>query len=253
MPGNLTLLCNFVEKYLGTIHFGNDHFALILGYRDLVQGNITINRVYYVEGLNHNLFSVGQFSNADLEEAMADSAWIKVMQKELHQFDILQFWELVDKPFGKTEEGIDFEESFALIARLEAVWIFIAYTANKSFLNYQMDVKTTFLNGPLQEEVYVAQPDGFIDLDHPEKVYHLRKALYGLKQTPRAGDLVQGNITINRVYYVEGLNHNLFSVGQFSDADLEVAFWKSTCFVRDLQGNDLLTDNCGSDLHIISL
>nr|GFA16025.1 retrovirus-related Pol polyprotein from transposon TNT 1-94 [Tanacetum cinerariifolium] len=67
------------------------------------------------------------------------------------------------------------------------------------------------------------------------------------------GDLVQGNVTINRVYYVEGLNHNLFSVGQFCNADLEVAFRKSTCFVRDLQGNDLLTGNHGSDLYIISI
>nr|GEZ65882.1 integrase, catalytic region, zinc finger, CCHC-type, peptidase aspartic, catalytic [Tanacetum cinerariifolium] len=67
------------------------------------------------------------------------------------------------------------------------------------------------------------------------------------------GDLVQGNITINRVYYVEGCKYNLFSVGQFCYADLEVAFWKSTCFVRDLQGNDLLTDNHGSDHYIISL
>ncbi|GJX07248.1 retrovirus-related pol polyprotein from transposon TNT 1-94 [Tanacetum coccineum] len=67
------------------------------------------------------------------------------------------------------------------------------------------------------------------------------------------GDLIQGNVTIKRVYYVEGLNHNLFSVGQFCDADLEVAFWKSTCYVRDLQGNDLLTDNRGSDLYTISL
>nr|GEZ37069.1 retrovirus-related Pol polyprotein from transposon TNT 1-94 [Tanacetum cinerariifolium] len=67
------------------------------------------------------------------------------------------------------------------------------------------------------------------------------------------GDLVQGNITINKVYYVEGLNHNLFSVGQFCDADLEVAFWKSTCFVRDLQGNDLLIGNRGSNLYTISL
>ncbi|GJY08627.1 retrovirus-related pol polyprotein from transposon TNT 1-94 [Tanacetum coccineum] len=67
------------------------------------------------------------------------------------------------------------------------------------------------------------------------------------------GDLNQGNITIKRVYYVEGLNHNLFSVGQFCDADLEVAFRKSTCFVRDLQGNDLLTVNRGSDLYTISL
>ncbi|GJS45088.1 retrovirus-related pol polyprotein from transposon TNT 1-94 [Tanacetum coccineum] len=67
------------------------------------------------------------------------------------------------------------------------------------------------------------------------------------------GDLNQGNVTIKRVYYVEGLNHNLFSVGQFCDADLEVAFRKSTCFVRDLQGNDLLTGNRGSDLYTISL
>ncbi|GKC76231.1 retrovirus-related pol polyprotein from transposon TNT 1-94 [Tanacetum coccineum] len=66
-------------------------------------------------------------------------------------------------------------------------------------------------------------------------------------------DLVQGNIMINRVYYVEGLNHNLFSVGQFCDADLEVAFRKSTCFIRDLQGNDLLIGNHGFDLYIISL
>nr|GEY64384.1 retrovirus-related Pol polyprotein from transposon TNT 1-94 [Tanacetum cinerariifolium] len=69
MTGNLKLLCNFVEKFLGTVRFGNDQFAPITGYGDLVQGNITINRVYYVEGLNHNLFSVGQFCDADLEVA----------------------------------------------------------------------------------------------------------------------------------------------------------------------------------------
>ncbi|GJT71116.1 retrovirus-related pol polyprotein from transposon TNT 1-94 [Tanacetum coccineum] len=69
MTGNLTLLCNFVEKFLGTVRFGNDQFAPILGYGDLIQGNVTIKRVYYVEGLNHNLFSVGQFCDADLEVA----------------------------------------------------------------------------------------------------------------------------------------------------------------------------------------
>nr|GEW29909.1 hypothetical protein [Tanacetum cinerariifolium] len=73
MTGNLKLLCNFVEKFLGTVHFGNDQFAPILGYGDLVQGNVTINRVYYVEGLNHNLFSVGQFCEADLEVAFRKS------------------------------------------------------------------------------------------------------------------------------------------------------------------------------------
>ncbi|GJV50712.1 retrovirus-related pol polyprotein from transposon TNT 1-94 [Tanacetum coccineum] len=153
-----------------------------------------------------------------IKEAMADFAWIEAMQEELHQFDRLQVWELVDKPFGKTviklkwlwknkkdedqtvirnkarlvakgyaqEEGIDFEESFAPVARLEAVRIFVAYVAHKSFPIYQIDVKTEFLNGPLKEEVYVAQPDGFIDPDHPEKVYRIRKALYGWKQAPRA-------------------------------------------------------------------
>ncbi|GJT81368.1 retrovirus-related pol polyprotein from transposon TNT 1-94 [Tanacetum coccineum] len=154
----------------------------------------------------------------NIKEAMADSAWIEVMQEEQHQFDRLQVWELIDKPFGKTliklkwlwknkkdedqtvirnkvrlvakgyaqEEGIDFEESFAPVARLEAVWIFIAYAAHKSFPIYQIDMKTAFFNGPLKEEVFVAQPDGFVDPDRPEKVYRLRKALYGLKQAPRA-------------------------------------------------------------------
>ncbi|GJS77001.1 retrovirus-related pol polyprotein from transposon TNT 1-94 [Tanacetum coccineum] len=84
------------------------------------------------------------------------------------------------------QEGIDFEESFAPVARLEAVRLFIAYAAHKSFPVYQMDVKTTFLNGPLKEEVYVNQPDRFIDPHHPDKVYYLKKALYGLKQAPRA-------------------------------------------------------------------
>ncbi|GJW54345.1 retrovirus-related pol polyprotein from transposon TNT 1-94 [Tanacetum coccineum] len=84
------------------------------------------------------------------------------------------------------KEGIDFEESFAPVSRLEAVRLFIAYAAHKSFTVYQMDVKTTFLYGPLKEEVYVNQPDGFVDPYHPNKVYRLKKALYGLKQAPRA-------------------------------------------------------------------
>nr|GEX78592.1 hypothetical protein [Tanacetum cinerariifolium] len=83
-------------------------------------------------------------------------------------------------------EGIDFEESFAPVARLEAVRLFIAYAARKSFTVYQIDIKIAFLYGPLKEEVYVNQPDGFVDPYHPDKVYRLKKALYGLKQAPRA-------------------------------------------------------------------
>nr|GEU63159.1 retrotransposon protein, putative, unclassified [Tanacetum cinerariifolium] len=88
--------------------------------------------------------------------------------------------------FSLQEEGIDFEESFAPVSRLEVVRIFIAYDAHNSFLIYHIDVKTAFLNGLLNEEVYVVQPDGFVNPDHPEKVYRLRKALYRLKQAPRA-------------------------------------------------------------------
>nr|GEV44255.1 retrovirus-related Pol polyprotein from transposon TNT 1-94 [Tanacetum cinerariifolium] len=132
-------------------------------------------------------------------------------------FDRLDVWELVDRPLCKNvinmkwlwkskrdeentviqnksrliakgyaqKEGVDFEDSFAPVARLEAVWLFITYVAHKSFTVFQMDVKTTFLYGPLKEEVYVNQLDRFVDPYHPDKVYRLKKALYGLKQAPR--------------------------------------------------------------------
>ncbi|GKE05822.1 retrovirus-related pol polyprotein from transposon TNT 1-94 [Tanacetum coccineum] len=84
------------------------------------------------------------------------------------------------------EEGIDFEESFAPVAMMEAIRIFLAYVAHKSFTVFQMDVKTAFLHGSLKEDVYVCQPEGFIDVDHPSHVFKLKKALYELKQARRA-------------------------------------------------------------------
>ncbi|GJU12367.1 retrovirus-related pol polyprotein from transposon TNT 1-94 [Tanacetum coccineum] len=140
------------------------------------------------------------------------------MQEEIHEFDRLQVWELVPPPDCtmiitlkwiykvkldeysdvlknkaqlvakryRQEEGIDFEESFTLVTRLEAIRIFIANAASKNMTVYQMDVKTAFLNGKLKEEVYVSQPEGFVDLDHLNHVYRLKKALYGLKQAPWA-------------------------------------------------------------------
>ncbi|GJR09902.1 retrovirus-related pol polyprotein from transposon TNT 1-94 [Tanacetum coccineum] len=86
----------------------------------------------------------------------------------------------------RQKEGIDFEELFAPVARIKAIRIFIANTASKNMIIYQMDVKTAFLNGELKEVVYVSQPEGFVDLVHPTHVYHPKKALYGLKQAPRA-------------------------------------------------------------------
>nr|GEW04859.1 retrovirus-related Pol polyprotein from transposon TNT 1-94 [Tanacetum cinerariifolium] len=91
---------------------------------------------------------------------------------------------LVAKGYSQ-EEGIDFEESFALVARLEAIRIFIANAASKNMIVYQMDVKTAFLNDELKEEVYVSQPKGFVDPNHPHHVYRLKKALYSLKQAPK--------------------------------------------------------------------
>ncbi|GJR15647.1 putative reverse transcriptase domain-containing protein [Tanacetum coccineum] len=354
MAGDRTLLKKFVEKFLGMVHFGNDHFAAITGYGDYVQGNVTVCHVYYVEGLGHNLFSAGQFCDSDLEIAfhskicyvrnlkgddlligaresnlytisifnMAASSLISesmntpskedldnlfgpmykeyfeknsskvsinfVAQKfhnnedspltssifveeqkappivttseeqtslilmneadELNQEDSAEFdgnrlltpydapdfaeaessttaldpsnmhefhqvqpsthiWtkahpleqnkndaenivirnksRLVAKGY-KHEEGIDFEDSFAHVARLEAVRMFIAFAAHKNITIFQMDVKTAFLNGPLKEKVYVSQPDGFVDPDFPNHVYMLKKALYSLKQALRA-------------------------------------------------------------------
>ncbi|GJW36281.1 retrovirus-related pol polyprotein from transposon TNT 1-94 [Tanacetum coccineum] len=109
-------------------------------------------------------------------------------------------------------EGINFKESFALVARLEVVRIFVAYVAHKSFPIYQMDIKTTFLNGPLKEEVYVAQPDGFVDPDYPEKVYHLRKALYGLKQASRAWYDELSNFLMSKVLTKGTINPTIFLI-----------------------------------------
>nr|GEX33965.1 copia protein [Tanacetum cinerariifolium] len=114
------------------------------------------------------------------------SCWIEAMQDELNEFERLENKARLVARGYRQEEGIDFEESFAPVARLEAIQIFLAYAAHKNMVVYQMDVKTVFLNGNLREEVYVSQPNGFLDQDNPNHVYKLKKALYGLKQDPRA-------------------------------------------------------------------
>jgi hypothetical protein len=140
------------------------------------------------------------------------------MHEELENFQRNQVWELVDPPLGcnligtkwvwknkegekgevvrnesrlvaqgfSQKEGIDYEETFAIVARLEAIRILLAFSVAKGFKLHQMDVKSDFLNGVLEEEVYVRQPPGFESEKYPHRVYKLRKALYGLKQAPRA-------------------------------------------------------------------
>ncbi|GJU50480.1 retrovirus-related pol polyprotein from transposon TNT 1-94 [Tanacetum coccineum] len=159
-----------------------------------------------------------QKSNQNFKSAITEDCYFQAMQDEIHEFDRLQVWELVHQldcvmiivlkwiykvkldEYGdvlknkarlvakgyRQKEGIDFEESFAPVARTKAILIFIANAASKNMTIYQMDVKTAFLNGELKEEVYVSQPEGFVDPDHQTHVYRLKKALYGLKQAPRA-------------------------------------------------------------------
>nr|GEU87512.1 hypothetical protein [Tanacetum cinerariifolium] len=109
---------------------------------------------------------------------LKEACWIESMQEDLNEFERL---EVGNKGYHQ-EEGIDFEESFAPVARLEAIRIFIACATHKNMTVYQMNVKTAFLNGILREEVYVSQPNRFVHQYNPNHVYKLKKALYGLKQ-----------------------------------------------------------------------
>ncbi|GJS91376.1 retrovirus-related pol polyprotein from transposon TNT 1-94 [Tanacetum coccineum] len=112
-------------------------------------------------------------------------------------------------------ENVMFDEDKFInpfVARLEAVGIFVAYAAHKSFLVHQMDVKKAFLNGPLKEEVYVIQPNGFVDPHHPDKVYHLKKALYGLKQAPRAWYDELSNFLISKGFSKGSIDPTLFII-----------------------------------------
>ncbi|GJU71462.1 retrovirus-related pol polyprotein from transposon TNT 1-94 [Tanacetum coccineum] len=153
------------------------------------------------------------YSEHNYKDTLTQACWIEAMQKELNEFKCLEVWELVPRPdkvmvitlkwiykvkldeLGGIlknkahlvargycqEEGINFEESFALVDRLDAIRIFLAYAAHMNMIIYQIDVKTAFLNGILHEEVYVSQPDKFVDQENSNHVYKLKKALYGLK------------------------------------------------------------------------
>ncbi|GJY04078.1 putative ribonuclease H-like domain-containing protein [Tanacetum coccineum] len=168
----------------------------------------------------HCLFAcfLSQEEPKKIVEALQDDSWVQAMQEELLQFKLQQVWVLVDLPHrmkvigtkwvyrnkrdergvvvrnkarlvaqGYTqEEGIDYDEVFAPVARIEAIRLFLAFASFMGFIVYQMDIKSAFLYGTIDEEVYVSQPPGFVDPDHPKKVYKVVKALYGLHQAPRA-------------------------------------------------------------------
>jgi hypothetical protein len=186
---------------------------------DEIQGAISkgvITRSRLANFHEHYLF-VSSIEPFRVEKALQDPDWVLAMQEELNNFKRNEVWSLVPCPrqnvvgtkwvfHNKQDEhgvvtrnkarlvakgyarvaGLDFEETFAPVARLESIRILLAYAAHHSFKLFQMDVKSAFLNGPIKEEVYVEQPPGFEDDMYPDHVYKLSKVLYGLKQAPRA-------------------------------------------------------------------
>ncbi|GKE39076.1 putative ribonuclease H-like domain-containing protein [Tanacetum coccineum] len=106
-----------------------------------------------------------------ISQALQDESWVEAMQEELLQFKLQKVWVLVDLPYRKKEEGIDYDEVFAPVARIEAIRLFLAFASYMGFTVYQMDVKSAFLYGTIKEEVYVHQPPGIVDHAHPDKVY----------------------------------------------------------------------------------
>ncbi|GJT02837.1 putative ribonuclease H-like domain-containing protein [Tanacetum coccineum] len=162
-----------------------------------------------------------------IAKALSDSSWVEAMQEELLQFKLQQVWILVDLPNGKKaigtkwghrqEEGIDYEEVFAPVARIKAIRLFLAYASFMGFLVYQMDVKSAFLYGTIEEEVYVTQPPGFKDPDHPDKVYKVVKALYGLHQAPRAWYETLANYLLSNGFKRGKIDQTLFIKKQKGD------------------------------------
>nr|GEU33664.1 hypothetical protein [Tanacetum cinerariifolium] len=184
-----------------------------------------------------------------VHQALKDPSWIKAMQEELFQFKMQKVWILVNLPLGKRtistkwvyrnkkdergivvrnkarlvaqgytqEEGIYYEEVFALVARTEAIRLFLAYASFMGFMVYQIDVKSAFLYGTIEEEVYVCQSPGFEDPDHPDKVYKVVKALYGLHQAPRAWYETFANYLLKNRFHRGHIDQTLFIKKQKRD------------------------------------
>nr|KAJ0190060.1 hypothetical protein LSAT_V11C800416990 [Lactuca sativa] len=180
---------------------------------------------------------------------LQDADWIKAMQEEVNEFERHKVWTLVPRPSGKTITGtrwvyrnkvdkdgiitcnkarlvaqgftqiesIDYRETFAPVARIEAIRLFLAYASYMNFIVYQMDVKTAFLHGVLEEEVFLNQPPGFVDKDHPDYVYRLDKAVYGLKQAPRAWYETLTSYLLENGYRRGAIDNTLFIKNKGSD------------------------------------
>ncbi|GJR62252.1 putative ribonuclease H-like domain-containing protein [Tanacetum coccineum] len=213
---------------------------------------------------------VPQHEPKKISEALEDESWVDAMQEELLQFKIQKVWVLVDLPYGKKaigtkwvyrnkkdergvvvrnkarlvaqghrqEEGIDYDEVFAPVARIEAIRIFLAFASYMGFIVYQMDVKSAFLYGKIDEEVYVSQPPGFQDPKYPQKVYKVVKALYGLHQAPRAWYATLSTFllkngyrrgTIDKTLFIKKDKHDIILVQVYVDDIIFGSTKKSWC------------------------
>jgi hypothetical protein len=183
-----------------------------------------------------------------VEDALGDADWVMAMQEELNNFTRNEVWSLVERPKqnvigtkwvfrnkkdedgvvtknkarlvskGYTQvQGLDFGETCAPVARLEAIRILLAFATHHNFKLHQMDVKSAFLNGPIFEEVYVEQPPGFEDPKFSNHVYKLHKALYGLKQAPRAWYECLKEFLLNKGFEIGKADPTLFTCKQGND------------------------------------
>ncbi|GJR51145.1 putative ribonuclease H-like domain-containing protein [Tanacetum coccineum] len=151
-----------------------------------------------------------------ISKALSELAWVEAMQEELLQFKLQKVWILVDLPKGHRaightqEEGIDYDEVFAPVARIEAIRLFLAYASFMGFMVYQMNMKSAFLYSQIEEEVYVCQPLGFEDPDYPNKVYRVMKALYSLHQAPRVWYETLANYLLGNGFHRGKIGQTLF-------------------------------------------
>ncbi|GJW41191.1 integrase, catalytic region, zinc finger, CCHC-type containing protein [Tanacetum coccineum] len=331
MTRDRSQLTNFISKFLGTVKFGNDQVAKIMGYGYYQIGNVTISRVYYVEGLGHNLFSVGQFCDSNLEVAfrqhtcfirnlegvdlltgsrgdnlytlslgnmMASSpicllskasktkSWLwhrrlshlnfgainhlarhglvrglpKLKFEKDHLCSACALGKSSKKPHKPKSEDTNQEKLYLLhmdlcgpmrVASVNGKKYILVIVDDYSRFTWVVQIVLWYLDSGCSKHMTGdrSQLTNFISK-------FLGTVKFGNDQVAKImgyGDYQIGNVTISRVYYVEGLGHNLFSVGQFCDSNLEVAFRQHTCFIRNLEGVDLLTGSRGDNLYTLSL
>nr|GFA61036.1 retrovirus-related Pol polyprotein from transposon TNT 1-94 [Tanacetum cinerariifolium] len=317
MTGNRALLTNFVEKFLGTVRFGNNDFAVIASYGDVVIGSMTIKKVYYVEGLRHNLFSVGQFcdrssnlytislnkvaSNSStclLAKASSSQSWL--WHQRLSHLNFATINNLVKNNLVQGLPRMKFKKDHLYSACKQGKIhrkhdkSKTAFASNTPLYLLHMDLcgpmRVESINGKRYVLVVVDDYSRYTwvfflhSKDEASEIVQiclwiidsgcskhmtgnralLTKFVEKFLGTVRFGnndfamiagygDVIIGSITTKKVYYVEGLGHNLFSVGQFCDKGLEVSFQKSTCFVRNEDGVDLLIGDRSSNLYTIAL